>query len=398
MECNNYTLIKKQESNPMKHLEITEQTKQWLYVGLQIMIIITAMAVGYFGHSFLARRMGEYGLVDQARQIMVENAIFELPSEEKLQHGMINGMLETLNDPYTFFVEPAAHEVQSNELAGSFGGIGVRLEQDTEMNWRLYPFPDSPALEVGVTDGDILVGVDNFEITKETNVVDLIAAVRGPVGEEVTITVRRGMQTINFTIEREDVPLPTVSWNMVPEVEGVGLVKVNRISETTAEEIENAIKELMAQKANAFILDLRDNGGGLVEAGVKIANLFLEEGDILHQQFSQDKETVFTVEEQGPFVDISMVILVNGNTASSAEIVAGAIRKHDRAPIVGSQTYGKTSIQYIFDLQNGSSIHITSGKWWIPGVTFPLQPDHPVEDDPSGVAAVQKALEIFGLD
>ncbi len=395
MECNNYTLIKKQESNPMKHLEITEKTKQWLYVGLQIMIIITAVAVGYFGHNFIARRQGEYGLVNQARQIMVENTIFELPSENTIQHGMIRGMLETLNDPYTFFVEPAVHEVQSDELAGSFGGIGVRLEQDTDMNWRLYPFPNSPALEAGVEDGDILVGVDDLEITKETNVVDLIAAVRGTVGEEVNITVYRGTQTISFTIEREDVPLPTVSWNILPEVQGIGLVKVNRISETTAVEIEDAIEALTAQEAVSFILDLRNNGGGLVESGVEIANLFLEEGDVLHQQFNQDKETVFSVEEPGPFVDISMVVLVNGNTASSAEIVAGALKKHDRAPIIGSQTFGKTSIQYIFDLQDGSSIHITSGKWWIPGVTFPLQPDHPVEDDPSGVAALQKAVEIL---
>ena len=395
MECNNYTLIKKLESNPMEKVPITEKTKQWLYVGLQIMIIITAIAVGYFGHDFLARRTGEFRLVNQARKIMVENTIYELPSEETLQHGMIRGMLETLNDPYTFFVEPAAHEVQSDELAGRFGGIGVRLEQDIEMNWRLYPFPDSPALAAGVKDSDILVGVDGSEITKETNVVDLIAAVRGPVGENVNITVERGSQTIQFDIVREDVPLPTVSWNMLPEVQGIGLVKVNRISETTADEIENAIRELTAQDATAFILDLRNNGGGLVEAGVEIASLFLEEGDILHEKFNQEKEKIFAVEEPGPFVDIPMVVLVNGNTASSAEIVAGAIRKHDRAMIVGSKTFGKTSIQYIFDLQDGSSVHITSGSWWIPEAAFPLEPDHSVEDDPSGVSAVQKAVELL---
>lgn len=379
----------------MRQLQITDKTKQWLYVGLQVMIIILAAAIGYFSHNFITLRQGEYDLVNEAKQLIQENAIVEIPSEDKLQHGMIRGLLGTLNDPYTYFVEPAAHEIQTDQLTGSFGGIGVRLERDLELNWRLFPFPDSPALEAGIEDGDILVGVDDLEITAETNDIDLIAAVRGPVGQEVNISVLRGTEIINFQIAREDVPLPTVSWNLLPEVEGIGLVKVNRISETTADEVENAIQALMGQDATSFILDLRNNGGGLVEAGVEIVNLFLEEGEILRQQFNQDKEETFTVTEPGPLTDISMVVLVNANTASSAEIVAGALKKHNRAPIIGSPTFGKTSIQYIFDLKDGSSIHITSGKWWITGVTFPLQPDHAVEEDTSGIAALKKAVEVL---
>lgn len=379
----------------MKIVNLTDNLKQWLYMGLQVVIVLLAMAIGYFGHRFIFQNQEDLGLVKQARSILIENAIVELPSDEKLQHGMVRGMLETLNDPYTFFVEPAAHEIQTDELSGSFGGIGVRLERDTKMNWRLYPFPDSPALEAGVEDGDILVGVDNLEITKETNDITLIAAVRGPVGEAVNITVLRGNETLNFRIERENVPLPTVSWNLLPEVKGIGLIKVNRISETTADEVETAIQNLTNLNASSFILDLRNNGGGLVESGVAIANLFLEQGEILHQQFNKEKKEVFSVTEAGPFHEISLVILVNENTASSAEIVAGAIKKHKRAPIIGTPTYGKTSIQYIFDLQDGSSIHVTSGRWWIPGLSFPLTPDHPISDDPDGVAAFQKAIEIL---
>ena len=379
----------------MKHLHLSEKTKGWLYVGLQVMIIILAAAIGYFSHNFITLRQGEYDLVNEAIQLIQENALVEIPPEQKLQHGMIRGLLETLNDPYTYFVEPAAHEVQTDQLTGSFGGIGVRLERDIEMNWRLFPFPDSPAVKAGIEDGDILVGVDDLEITAKTTDIDLIAAVRGPVGQEVNISVLRGTEIINFQIARDNVPLPTVSWNLLPEVEGIGLVKVNRISETTANEVENAIQALMDQDATSFILDLRNNGGGLVEAGVEIVNLFLEEGEILRQQFNQDKEEIFTVTEPGPLTDISMVILVNANTASSAEIVAGALKKHDRARIIGSPTFGKTSIQYIFDLKDGSSIHITSGKWWIPGVNFPLQPDYVVEEDSAGVNALQKAIEIL---
>ena len=379
----------------MKHLKFTEKTKQWLFVGLQIMIVLLATTIGYFGHDFVTRKQEGYGLVTQAKQLMFENTFLDVPQDEILQHGMIKGMLETLEDPYTYFVEPAAHEVETDELAGSFGGIGVRFERDMDMNWRLYPFPDSPASKAGIADGDILVGVDDLEITKETNDIELIAAVRGPVDDKVDITVHRGTETINFRIEREDFPLPTVSWNLLPEVENIGMVKVNRISETTAEEVKTAIENLIDQDAKAFILDLRNNGGGLVDAGVKIANLFIDGGEVLYQRYNKDEEEVFSVKKPGPFTDIPMAVLINGNTASSAEIVAGALKKHDRAVLIGSQSFGKTSIQYIFDLKDGSSIHITSGKWWIPGVTFPLQPDYQVEDDPSGVAAVQKAIEIL---
>ena len=378
----------------MKQVQVTEKTKQWLFIGLQVMIILLAGAIGYFGHDFLSRRQNEFELVDQAKQLMVENTILEIPSEETLQHGMIRGMLDTLHDPYTFFVDPAAHEVQTSELTGSFGGIGVRLERDTEMNWRLYPFPGSPAMEAGVMDGDILVGVDDLKINKNTEDVTVIAAVRGPVGEGVSILVLRGAEAVTFNIEREDFPLPTVSWNLLPEAAGVGLVKIIRISESTSGEVENAVQALIDQGATSLILDLRNNGGGLVEAGTAIANLFLETGDILHQQYNRDKEEVFSLKEPGPFTEIPLILLVNGNTASSAEIVAGAIKKFDRAPIIGSPTFGKTSIQYIFDLNDGSSVHITSGKWWIPGVSFPLEPDYAVEDDAAGIAVLQKAIEI----
>ena len=382
----------------MKQFQLTENTKNWLYVGLQIMIIILAMAVGYFGHNLISISQGEYELIDQAKGILVKNSILKIPSDEKLQHGMIRGMLETLNDPFTFFVDPAAHEIQTDQITGRFGGIGVRLERDTDMYWRLYPFPESPAVIAGIENGDILVGVDGFAITKETDDITLIAAVRGPVGEEVNISVLRGDETFDFRIEREDVPLPSVSWNLLPDFEEVGLVKINQISETTADEVESAVQELIDQGAVSIILDLRNNGGGLVKAGMAIANLFLEEGEVLHQQMNKHEKEVFSVNKPGPFIDIPVVVLVNGNTASSAEIVAGAIMKHDRAPIIGSQTYGKNSIQYIFDLKDGSSIHITSGKWWIPGISFPLQPDYAVEDDPSGVTAIQKAIEILGED
>jgi carboxyl-terminal processing protease len=372
-----------------------ESKRKWIFIALQIVIVILAIAVGYFGHRILIQYQGEFGLVRQARDIVLENTILAIPEEPGLEYGMIRGMLETLNDPHTIFVEPAAHEVQSDQLTGSYGGIGIRLERDTQMQWRIYPLPNSPALEAGIQDADLLLQVGGLVITSETDDVALLAAIRGPVGEKVNLTVQRKGETLTFTIERQSVPLPSVTWNLLPEAPDIGLVQVNRIADTTADEIQAGIEDLQAQGAKALILDLRDNGGGLVEAGVDIARLFLADGEIIHQQFKNEEVKVFEVEEPGPYSEIPLVVLVNGNTASSAEIVTGALKAHQRAVLIGTPTYGKTTIQYVFDLEDGSSVHVTSGHWWIPGISFPLTPDRTISEDPTGTIILQTAIEVF---
>lgn len=364
-----------------------------LFILLQFVIVVLATAVGYFGRNLVNRTQYDLGLLNQAQDIIINNALLDLPSETEMEYGMIQGMLTTLGDPYTIFVPPAAHEVQTDNLAGSFGGVGLRLERDADSRWRVYPLPESPALAAGIRDGDILTGVDNLIITSETQDVDLLAAIRGPVGDSVTLTLLRGEQEMVVDVRRESVPIPSVVWNLVPEKPMVGLIHVYRIAETTADEIAAGITELQNQGAAGFILDLRDNGGGLVDAGVDIARLFLSEGDVLHNQFKGEGVTVFEVKQPGPFTNLPLVVLVNGNTASSAEIVAGALAAQDRAPLVGTPTFGKTTIQYVFDLEDGSSIHVTSGRWWIPGATLPLQPDVVIGDDPDGTAAMQAALD-----
>jgi carboxyl-terminal processing protease len=374
---------------------MSESNRKHIFIALQIIIVILSVCVGYFGHKFLFQYHNDLGLLIQARDILLDNTILDVPDDPALEYGMIRGMLQTLDDPYTYFVEPAAHEVESNQLTGNFGGVGVRLELDTEMNWRLYPLPNSPALEAGVKDGDILIAVDDLEITTATEEITLITAIRGLEGKKVRLTVQRGGEELTFTIKRQSVPLPSTSWNLLPEAPYIGLLQVNRISETTSDEIIEGIQDLTSQGAASFILDLRDNGGGLVDSAVDIARLFLEDGEILHQQFKDQDEEIFQVEESGPYTDIPLVLLINSNTASSAEIIAGALKADQRATLIGTPTYGKTTIQYIFDLRDGSSVHVTSGEWWIPGVSFPLQPDELLSDDPEGVLSMQKAIEIL---
>jgi carboxyl-terminal processing protease len=353
----------------------------WLVFLFQGVVIILSIAIGYFGGQFIAHSRSDFSLLRQAHAILLENTIIDIPDDPNLEYGMIRGMLAELGDPYTGFVEPATHEILTNELAGRFGGIGARLERDTEAEWRLYPLPGSPALTAGIQDGDLLLAVDDLPVSPLTDEVTVLAAMRGPEGETVSITIDRGGEQLNFVIPRQSVPLPSITWHLVPEAPKIGMLRVHLIAETTAEEMQTAIESLLDQGMTGLIIDLQDNGGGLVEAGVDIVRLFLPSGEVIGQSFKGQAARSFVVDQPGPFTDLPLVLLINHNTASSAEIVAGALKAHQRATLVGTSTHGKTSIQLIFELTDGSSVHITSGRWWVDGQSFPLAPDIEVADN-----------------
>ena len=376
-----------QESNPF--------LSKWGFIALQIVIVLLAVALGAFGYRFLDQQRGELALVRRAQKILVENTIYDVPPDQELEHGMIRGMLNTVEDPFTYFVPPAENEIQTDELQGEFGGIGARLERDTENRWRLYPLPDSPAADVGLQDADILMSVDGEPISSDTDEVTLLSLLRGPVGVRVSLTIQREDEELTFSLRRQQIDLPSVVANLLPEDERIGWVQVLRIAETTTDEIEKGILILQEQGAAALILDLRNNGGGLVDTGVDIARLFLEEGEVMRQQFRGEEVEIFEVKSSGPFIDIPLVVFINENTASAAEIVAGALAVHQRSSIIGAPSYGKNTVQYIFDLQDSSSLHVTSGRWWTPGVDFPLQPDYPLAQDAIEPTYLRQAIEVL---
>jgi carboxyl-terminal processing protease len=376
----------------MEEIQTSKTMPFWV---LQVLIIVMAIAIGALCHSLYLRHHGDLELVRQVQIMIQENSIAEVPDHQKLQYGMIRGMLETLNDPYAIFVEPNESELQSDHLQGIFGGIGVQLRKDTQNFWRVYPLPESPAINMGVQDGDILAQVGDLKITSEMDELTIIAAIRGPINKNIRVTVEREGELITYQIRRQSIPIPSVTWYLLPEAPKIGMITVNRIAETSAEEIQSGIEECQQNGANSFILDLRDNGGGLVKTGIEIAKLFLEDGEVIHRLDNRTQVTIDEVDRPGPFSDLPILILINENTASSAEIVAGALSSNQRASLIGTNTYGKTSIQYVFDLQDGASVHLTSSKWWIPGVDFPLSPDITMEKEADNSEWIQTALEIL---
>ncbi|RPI82463.1 MAG: PDZ domain-containing protein [Chloroflexi bacterium] len=368
-----------------------------------LLVTVTAFSAGYLTNMYSPSSRIELPLLKEAYQIVKNHGLQELPEGPSLEYGMIRGLLEAYGDQYSVFLEPVRTELESNSLHGSFGGIGVSLGTDDDGNYIMYPFPDSPAEIAGILEGDRLSEVDTMMINAGMNVEDIQAAIRGPVGTNVSITITRppGYETFEFEVKRAEISLPSVTWHIDSKESRLGVIVVNIIADPTPGEIEKAVEDLKSRGATHFALDLRNNGGGLLNAGIDTARLFLKAGAVIQQQYRGKDVVTYDVEKPGPLSDIPLVVLVNENTASAAEIIAGSIQAQDRAKLIGSPTYGKNTIQLVFSLQDKSSIHITAAEWWIPDLEFPsgeqgLLPDILLtgsSEDPN--AALREAASYF---
>jgi carboxyl-terminal processing protease len=347
--------------------------KRWtrIIIMFQISLVLAAFTGGMLADRWMGSSQSQFPVLQEAIGILHTHALFDLPPTTKMEHSMIRGLVSALDDPYTSFVEPPQHELQSARLAGQYGGIGALLELDKDGLFLLYPYPDSPAYKAGVQDGDRLLAVNGWQITPETTRDEVEASLHGVEGEKVTLAIFRKSSDEQMTIDirRVSIPIPSVTWNVTEENEQVGIIRINVIAKTTPDEIKKAVHDLSVRGVSAYILDLRDNSGGLVEAGVDIARLFLETGTIIEQQYRGQPVKAYAVERVGELADIPLVVFVNGGTASAAEIVAGALQAQRRAIIIGSHTYGKDTIQLVFDLKDQSSLHVTAARWWVPGLS-----------------------------
>ena len=326
--------------------------------------------LGYAVKTKLESNQITWPVLHEAATILVDHGYKSIPTAPALEYGMIRGMVQAYADPYTIFVEPIQHELEGNSLMGSFGGIGVRLGRDAQGYPVLYPLPEGPAQTAGIKEGDRLLSIADQAVTNETTSEAIQAGLRGPVNEWVSIVIARPPQysEMDFKIKRAEIPLPSVTWHLDPDRPEIGLIEINLIAASTPEEIQNAVDDLQARGAAAFILDLRDNSGGLLTAGIDTARLFLKDGIVIEQQYRGKEIETLRVEKPGQLADLSLAVLINANTASAAEIIAGALKAHQRAIIIGNKSYGKDTIQLVFDLQDKSSLHVTSAHWWIPGL------------------------------
>jgi carboxyl-terminal processing protease len=309
----------------------------------------------------------QYPLLAEVRGLLEQRFIGPLPGDRVLEYGAVKGLVTAVGDPYTVFVEPQAHELDAQSLAGEYGGIGATISANLEGEIVLSPYRESPAARAGVQDGDVLLQVDDTPTPPGTAVDTATALIRGLIGSDVRLRVRHPSgATADLAIKRERFEIPSVIWRPIPDHPTIGLIAVSRFSGRTAGEVGQAITELQAAGATRFVLDLRNNGGGILEAAVETAGHFLDGGVVMYETQQAAPEKTYSAPPGGAAAHAPLVVLVNGNTASAAEIVAGALLDRGRAPLVGQPTYGKGSVQLVYDLSDGSSLHVTAYRWYTP--------------------------------
>jgi carboxyl-terminal processing protease len=373
---------------------MSDRARNGLTVLLLIVLASSAFLAGYLANELADSSVGsrvafaeeDMALFNEAWGLVSGNFLGELPGSRDVTYGAIRGSLATLNDPYTVFIEPAARETERENLQGSFGGIGAYISRSEETGEVLLePIPGNPAEAAGILAGDVLLAVDGVPITADMSVPDIRDMVKGEQGTTVTLTVRHpgATEPVDISIVRAEILLPSVSYRLLEEESTIGYIQLSRFSGESGGEIADALAQLQAQGATKFVLDLRQNGGGLRDAAVDVADHFLDEGLVLTVESQQEGERTYRSTDETVARDEPLVVLVDGGTASASEIVAGALKDRGRATLIGSKTFGKGSVQMVFDLSDGSSVHVTSARWYTPNRTpldqNGLEPDIPVE-------------------
>lgn len=310
-----------------------------------------------------------FDLLWNVRNLLDSSFIGDAPSVEKQVYGAAHGLVAAYNDPYTVFVEPAPREMERDQLRGHFGGIGAYMGRNEAGDLELTVMRDRPAARAGIQDGDILIAVDGQPVTTEMSVDEIVALVRGDVGTKVVLRIRRPATPDPFdvTVTRERIETPSVEWRVLNAEQHTGYVRISIFGERTGEELRTGLAELQQQGVQKVVLDLRGNGGGLVDAAIDTASQFIRKGTVLREIKRGGQERFYPVESvTSPAHDWELLVLVDAGTASASEIVAGALRDERQVVLIGEKTYGKGSVQEVHEFEDGSSLHVTVARWLTP--------------------------------
>ena len=316
----------------------------------------------------------------------------EMPSSDQLTDGAIRGMVSSLGDSFTTYVEPKYAAILNQDMSSKFEGIGATLKQTTGGTIQIVStFDNSPARKGGVLAGDVIDAVDGTKVTG-LSTTEVAAMVRGTKGTTVTLTLRRAevAKPFDLALVRDEIKISLVTSKMLGGGK-VGYVSLYDFSAEASAQLNSKLKELLAQNPDALILDLRDNPGGYLNQAIDVGSIFLKPGVFVIERDNQGNERRDNTTSGGIATDIPMVVLVNGGSASASEIVAGALQDYSRAKLFGETTFGKGSVQLPETLSNGGQLRITIQHWYTPkgrgihgvGIT----PDYVVARSAADIAA-----------
>ena len=287
---------------------------------------------------------------------------------EPMLYGAVGGLVQSVGDPYSMFMTPSENKEFHESLNGTLQGIGAELTFRDGMVVIVAPIKGSPAARAGLLPGDIIVAV-NGEETQGQTLQQVVQRIRGPKGTTVLLTIQREGKWApqELSILREEISVPSVEYERKETGSGaVGYIAINQFAEHTNREVERALKALEKEPIRGIILDVRFNGGGYLDRAVDLASMFLRQGKVVSVARREGEPETHYVYGRPIDTDIPLVILINQGSASASEILAGALQDHKRATVIGETSFGKGTVQEIFELPGGSSLRVTVAKWLTP--------------------------------
>jgi carboxyl-terminal processing protease len=343
---------------------------------LVVMLLATAFGAYMVGRSQSLATLDEadrksLALYAEALDTVRNNYVDQRNIDPKKEtYGAIEGMLETLGDDgHTRFLTPEEREQNDQSLSGTYVGIGVQLEEKSGEVVVAAPIDGSPAEEAGVSSDDVLLAVDGKSVMGD-DVSEVVEKVKGPEGTSVELTVRHDGERRTYDLQRAEISSPAASWALIPGTH-VALVHLSSFSDESVQELQNAFEAAKAAGARRFILDLRNNPGGRLDQAVGMAGYFLEPESVVYiRKDASGERKEIKVEGDPVSTDAPLAVLVNEGSASSAEILAGALRDNGRAPVIGETTFGTGTVLSEFVLRDGSSILLGVAEWLTPDGDF----------------------------
>ncbi len=339
---------------------------KFILIVASVLVLAMSFGSGYALATFTRLTSGQgMGLVEQAWTVLFDNYVEpDKLDATTLSRAAIKGIVEELDDPYTYYLAPEVARLGMSNLEGKFDGIGATVAVKDEKITIVAPIPGSPAAEAGIKPGDVILEI-NGQSTEGMTLTEAVLLIRGLKGTPVTLLVRHEDQdeTEEIEIIRDEIKLTSVNFEMKGDI---AHLVITHFSERTDEELAEALQSIGEQGATGIILDLRSNPGGLLESVVDVASYFLSDGIVVKVRDNEEKITVRNVRGGREVTDLPVVVLVNEHSASGSEVLAGALQDRSRATIAGSTTFGKGSVNIVQPLGDGSSMSITVARWLTP--------------------------------
>ena len=306
-------------------------------------------------------------LFSEVLENIKKNYVDEVDQAEVMDSA-INGVLQSL-DPYSAYMSPKSFKGMQTDTKGEFGGLGIEIGMESGVIKVISPIDDTPASKVGIKSGDYIVKI-NEEQVQGKSLTEAVELMRGPIGSEINLTIRRKnvKKALNFKIKRAIIEVKSVVAKIIGKEKKIGYLRLKSFNENSDEQLSKSIDKFEKNnKLNGYILDLRNNPGGLLTQAITIADFFLDDGEIVSTKGRKISETRRFFSKKGDNINGKpLIVIINNGSASASEIVSGALKDHKRAIILGERTYGKGSVQSIIPLKNGGGIRLTISKYYLP--------------------------------